>query len=77
VAPNERRRIAIRVDSPRISNCLATISIEARGSCILGETADGLDQRVVSIGMRGFTLLPSSSIAAAADVTAQRAAIRG
>jgi glycosyltransferase involved in cell wall biosynthesis len=77
MAPKERRQIAIRVDSPRISNCLATISIDASGSCVLGETADGLDQRVVSIGMRGFTLLPSSSIAAAAGVTAQRAAIRG
>jgi len=75
VEPRERCRIAVRLDSASVSDRLASISIDASGSCALGETTGGLDQRVVSIGVHGFSLAPGGGIAAAAAATGHHATI--
>jgi glycosyltransferase involved in cell wall biosynthesis len=68
--PHERYKIEVRL----VSVCRVGVSIAVRGSCALGAITGGSDRRVVSIGVRGFILVPGSSIATAAVAAVDRRA---
>jgi glycosyltransferase involved in cell wall biosynthesis len=56
LAPEQRCRMSIRIDSSALQDGVAHIRIVASDSCDLAGCSGGMDRRVVSIGVLGFAL---------------------
>jgi glycosyltransferase involved in cell wall biosynthesis len=54
--PGQHCRISIPLDLAAMKDGPTCIRIDARGACDLSSLTDGMDQRVVSLGVRGFSL---------------------